>query len=163
MSNEPITFDTYLKEHGALVYTFRGVSMLPTLRQKRGDTVTIVRRSEERFKKYDVVLYHGDTEGHRYILHRIVRVVDGGYVIIGDNCVTYEHVPEWAVIGKMIEYHHGANGRYPNRCVRVDDPWYRAFSRVWVALSPARIVYKKVYFKLRGCASRVYHAVVKKR
>ena len=49
-----------------------------------------------RLRRFDVALYRS---GGRYVLHRVVRVLPSGYVIIGDNCITEEHVEDAQVQG----------------------------------------------------------------
>lgn len=76
------TYEEQLQEHGSLVYTNVGNSMLPLLRQKR-DLLIIGKRPEGRCKKYDVVLYKRPSG--QYVLHRILKVRKHDYVICGDN------------------------------------------------------------------------------
>lgn len=76
------TYEEQLEQHGTLVYTNVGDSMLPLLRQKR-DLLIIGKRPEGPCKKYDVVLYKRPSG--QYVLHRILKVGRDGYVICGDN------------------------------------------------------------------------------
>lgn len=82
-----VSFEDELNAHGKLVYTNVGTSMMPILRQHR-DVMVIQKRPEGRLKKYDAVLYK---RGGKYILHRILKVTDTGYVICGDNCRKREY------------------------------------------------------------------------
>ena len=72
-----------LRIEGVYVSTTVGVSMWPMLRNRR-DTI-VVRPAAGRLNRFDVALYraHGN-----YVLHRVVRVLPEGYIIIGDNCIT---------------------------------------------------------------------------
>ena len=83
------TFEEELDTYGRIIFTNRGLSMLPLLRQNR-DVLVIDKRGEERMKKYDAVLFRRDSG--QYILHRILKLLDGGYYIVGDNCITGEYV-----------------------------------------------------------------------
>lgn len=69
-------------QKGTLVYTNVGDSMMPLLRQGK-DLMVISRKPEGRLKKYDVPLYKRDSG--QYVLHRILKVREGDYVICGDN------------------------------------------------------------------------------
>ena len=91
-------FEQELETHGSLIYTNRGVSMLPLLRQDR-DILVIEKRGEERCRKYDAVLFKRDNG--QYILHRILKLLDGGYFIVGDNCTDGEYVREEQVLGVL--------------------------------------------------------------
>ncbi len=84
---------------GQYVGPTAGVSMLPMLKNRR-DTI-VVNKKTERLKPLDVALYK---RGEQYILHRVLKVTDTGYVIRGDNCYTDEIVPEEAVIGVLTEF-----------------------------------------------------------
>ena len=88
-----------LKEKGVYIGPTVGVSMLPMLKNRR-DTI-VVKCKTERLKRLDVALYK---RGEAYVLHRVLRVVDGGYIIRGDNCYVDENVPEDAVIGVLTEF-----------------------------------------------------------
>lgn len=88
-----------LKEKGVYIGPTVGVSMLPMLKNRR-DTI-VVKCKTERLKRLDVALYK---RGEAYVLHRVLRVVDGGYIIRGDNCYVDESVPEDAVIGVLTEF-----------------------------------------------------------
>ena len=83
------TFEEVLTRDGKLVYKTKGVSMEPMLRQNR-DLVTI-EVPVSRLKKYDVALYK---RGDRYVLHRVIGVKEGFYLIRGDNTYRLETVPE---------------------------------------------------------------------
>lgn len=85
--SERVTFEQELAQHGNIVFTNVGVSMMPLLRQGR-DLMVIEKKPEGRCKKYDAVLYK---VGPRYILHRIVKVREKDYVIVGDNCIWREY------------------------------------------------------------------------
>ena len=98
-ANERWKIEDVLKEKGVYIGPTVGVSMLPMLKNRR-DTI-VVKPKTERLKRLDVALYK---RGEDYILHRVLRVVDGGYIIRGDNCYADENVPEDAVIGVLTEF-----------------------------------------------------------
>lgn len=96
---EKQTIEEVLASHGKYIGPTVGVSMLPMLKNRR-DTIVVLPKTE-RLQALDVALYK---RGDAYILHRVLKVVDGGYVIRGDNCYSDENVPERAVIGVLSEF-----------------------------------------------------------
>lgn len=91
-----MTFEEELRRHGHLVFTNKGVSMMPLLRQDR-DLMVLERRPEGRLKKYDVVLFK--RKDGQYVLHRILKVRKADYLICGDNCYQMERVEEQQILG----------------------------------------------------------------
>lgn len=77
------TYEQELAEKGFLLYTTVGRSMRPFLRSGE-DLMRIEARGAGRLKAGDVVLYR--RKSGRYVLHRIVKVRKGDYVLCGDNC-----------------------------------------------------------------------------
>ena len=98
-TQEKFTIEQVLEEKGIYVGPTFGISMLPMLKQCR-DTI-VVRPKTERLKRLDVALYK---RGEAYVLHRVLEVKDGYYVIRGDNCYADEIVPEETVIGVLTEF-----------------------------------------------------------
>ena len=98
-----MTYEEYLAKYGELTYRNVGVSMLPLIRQGR-DTFTVrALHPGELCRRWDVVLYTRPPQS--YVLHRIISVPDGGYDILGDNCVSVErNIPRERVIGVMTGY-----------------------------------------------------------
>ena len=126
------TIKSILARDQILVYKCSGHSMLPMLRPDR-DMIVFV-PVKDRLKKYDVALY---TSGQMYIAHRIVQVMEGGYLIRGDNTYVMEAVAEEDVIGVLT--HFVRNGRkYP-----VSHKGYRIYSCLWCMLFPVRLVSRK--------------------
>ena len=135
------SFEQELEANGSIIFTNRGVSMLPLLRQDR-DVLVIEKRGPERCAKYDAVLFRR-LDG-RYILHRILRVLDGSYYIVGDNCITGEYVQENQVVGILRAI------RRNGRTIRVTDPGYVFYVRVLrpihrALLRPKRFLYRAFY------------------
>ncbi len=96
---EKWTIEEVLFEKGAYIGPTVGTSMLPMLKNRR-DTI-VVKAKNERLKPLDVALYK---RGDAYILHRVLKVTDSGYIIRGDNCYFDEIVPEESVIGVLTEF-----------------------------------------------------------
>ena len=92
-----LTIEEALESQGFYMSTTVGVSMFPLLRNRR-DTI-LIRPVTEPLKKYDVPLYK---RGNNYVLHRIVKITQGGYVICGDNCLQKEYdVTDQQIIGVL--------------------------------------------------------------
>ena len=120
-----MTFEDILARDGKLVYKTRGVSMEPMLRQNRD--LVVIRVPSSRLKKYDVALYK---RGENYVLHRVVGVEDGHYLIRGDNTYALEIVPDSAVIGVLDGFQR------KGRQISADDRGYQTYVRFWDAVYP---------------------------
>ena len=123
-----VTFEDILERDGVLVYTTRGVSMRPLLRQ--GRDVMMIEKPKEHWKKYDAVLFL--RKNGQYVLHRILKVYPDRCWIVGDNCISGEMVPNDRIIGVMTSVKR--NGRV----IRPTDWLYRVYVRLWCAPYPVR-------------------------
>ena len=100
---DSVSFEQILEEQGRLVYTNKGISMMPLLREN-SDIMIIERKGQRKLKKLDAVLFKRmESDGHEsYVMHRILRLNrDGSYWIIGDNCITGDLVCEDQIIGVL--------------------------------------------------------------
>ena len=121
-----------LDKEGKYVGPTKGVSMLPMLKAGR-DTVVIYPK-RERLKRYDVALYFS---GEKLVLHRVIEVLNDGYLIRGDNCYSDEYVKESRVIGVLTEYFR------KNERIKVDDAKYVKYAERRVKnYKVRRIVFK---------------------
>lgn len=95
------TFEKELQEKGVIIYTNVGTSMQPLIRQ--GKDIMIISSVDSigrKLKKMDVPLYKRDSG--QYVLHRIVKVTEDGYVLRGDNTYVNEYgITEKHVIGVL--------------------------------------------------------------
>ena len=107
---------------------FRGVSMLPMLRQ--GKDAVELSPLPEKLKKYDLPVYRYPSG--KIVMHRVVDVKDDHYVCLGDNTYQYEHIPQEWMIGLVTAFRRG------KKRIEVTSALYRLYSRVWVALYPVR-------------------------
>lgn len=98
-TSEKITIEEVVKREGQYVGPTVGVSMLPMLKTGR-DTI-VVKRKTARLDALDVALYK---RGENYVLHRVIRQTESGYIIRGDNCYVDEIVNEADVFGVLTEY-----------------------------------------------------------
>ncbi len=139
------TFEQELDAHGRIIYTNKGVSMLPLLRQGK-DVMYIEKRTDCRCKKYDAVLFK--RSNGQYVLHRITKVLDGGYFIIGDNCVTGEFVLEQQVLGILKSI------RRNQKTIQVTDFGYQCYVRIWRPLRMTWLRAKRFYYRAGSFVKR---------
>ena len=138
-----ISFEEELEKSGKLVYTTVGVSMRPLIRQDRD--ISIIEKPKARLKKYDVALYK--RPNGQYVLHRVVKVCDDGYVILGDNCLRKEYgIKEEQIIGVLTSLVR------KGKEVDFNSFGYRFYSRFWYAVYPVRVIFMRV----RSLLGRLY-------
>lgn len=118
---------------------FRGVSMLPMLRQGK-DSVEIS-PLPSRLQKYDIPVYRYPSG--KYVMHRVVSVRDDHYICLGDNLTELETISPEQMIGIVTAFKRG------EKRISVDDPLYRGYCRVWCLLFPARKIWRQVKKWLR--------------
>ncbi len=149
-----MTFEEELASTGRLVYTNKGTSMLPLLRQGR-DVMVIEACPASQVEKLDAVLFvrtrgeakekgQGPGQGlpqerKDYVLHRVLRVnPDGTFWIIGDHCLSGETVSGDQILGRLTAVIR------EGRTLSVRDPLYRCYLHLWCRPYRLRI------FLLRG-------------
>ena len=138
---DKVSYEEYLEQNGTMTYSNVGVSMMPLLKQGR-DLFTVRKKGNERCRKYDVVLYRRPPSS--YVLHRIVKVRENDYVILGDNCLNKEYgITDEDIIGVMISYVHNRKEH------TTDFIGYRIYSRIWVTFAPVRILLQKLKLELK--------------
>ncbi len=91
-----------LEKDGTYVGLTEGVSMRPMI--VSGRDVVVIEKKTQRLKEMDVALYMRKDKD--YVLHRVIKVVEKGYIIRGDNCYSDEKVKEEDVIGVLTQYFH---------------------------------------------------------
>ena len=96
-------YKTELEKNGVIAFVPGGNSMWPTLKN-RGQSVIIVKK-EKRLNKFDVAFYQR-SDG-TFVLHRVMEIIDGGYVMLGDSQFTTEKVAEGQVFGVMSGFYRG--------------------------------------------------------
>ena len=142
------SFEEILDKTGFLAYTNVGVSMMPLLRQGK-DVMEIKKKGAERCKKYDAVLYK---VGERYILHRILKVRETDYVIVGDNCFRKEYgITDEQILGVLTGVVRGGkHGRH----IHVTDPLYRFYVHLWCDVYPVRALLLRTKSLCRRAVSK---------
>ena len=126
-------FREQLEAGQSVRFSPRGVSMLPMLRQ--GIDSVVLSPLPEKLKKYDLPLYQRQ-DGH-YALHRIVAAGET-YTCMGDN----QFVPEPGLkqeqmIAVVTAFYRG------HREIRVSNPGYRVYCRLWHYSRPLRRFWRR--------------------
>ena len=142
------TIEQQIAENGFYISTTVGVSMRPMLRNRR-DRVIIRSTDGGRLSKWDLPLYK--RPDGKYVLHRVIEVRDGYYVIRGDNTYAKEHVPDDWIVGVMTEFYRG------ERHVLATNRGYRRYAAFWQAVYPLRLP----FHWLRRAASFVKHRLLR--
>ena len=123
------SFEEELEKNGSLVFTNKGVSMMPLLRQDR-DLMVIEKKGPERCKKYDVVLFK---RGQKYGLHRILKVREQDYYIVGDNCRKGEYVKDEQILGILTQVVRDG------KTITPDNIGYKLYVHLWCDFYPVRV------------------------
>ncbi len=132
-------YEDIINSYGRLHSGVSGRSMLPLLLGGR-DSV-ICEKVTDKPKKYDVVLYK---RNGKYILHRIVKVKNTGYIIRGDNCF-FDETDICEFLGVMKGFYR--TGNFHSVC----EMRYKIYSRLRVFFYPLR----KIFHSLRIFASKL--------
>ena len=115
--------DTYGKYTGLTM----GTSMEPLIHEQQDNIIVV--KNKGRLKKYDVAVYV--TPQGKYIMHRVVKVCDDHYVIVGDNLLKKEYVTDDMICGVLV-------GFYKKYIDCTSSKKYMIYSKIWVALLPIR-------------------------
>lgn len=125
-------YEDILNLNGRLHSSVSGRSMYPLLLGNR-DTV-ITEKLLNPPKKYDVVLYK---RNGKYILHRIVKITENGYIIRGDNCY-FDETDISEFLGVMTGFYR--KGKFYG----TDKAGYKLYSRIHLFLYPIRKFFRSV-------------------
>lgn len=129
-----ISFEEELEKSGKLVYTTVGVSMMPLIKQDRD--ISIISKPEGRLKKFDVAMYK--RPNGQYVLHRVVKVLEDGYVILGDNCISKEYnIKDSQILGVLTSLNR--NGKE----IDLNSFGYKLYVRARYAHYPVRVIISK--------------------
>ena len=126
---------------------FRGVSMLPMLRQGK-DSVDLA-PLPKRLKKYDLPVYLR-SDG-QYVMHRVIKVKENYYVCLGDNTIEYEYIYPEQLIGVVCAFHRGEHK------IEVNNFWYQMYCRVWWGIRPLRMLLKRAKLLVAKILKRKKH------
>ena len=130
---------------GEVMVCTSGISMLPMLRNRRD--MVVITKVKRPLERHDVPLYRLDSG--KLVLHRILKVTDGGYIIRGDNLYFNEFVKDEQIIGVLKAFYR--SGKYYD-CEK--STAYKLYT-VYVRVSyPFRRLWK---LKIRPVLSRIKH------
>lgn len=135
-----------LNQKGTIAIVPGGNSMWPTL--KHHGQAVIIRQKAERLKKYDVALF--TRPDGKYVLHRVLEVLDDGYVFCGDSLLYTEKVLEEQVFGVMCGFYDKQN------YVEVDDKNYIKKVEKWYRRKKLRYIRLK-FFYLTNKIKRIFN------
>lgn len=124
---------------------FRGVSMLPMLRQGK-DSVELS-PLPQRLKKYDLPVYQYPSG--KVVMHRIVDVREDHYICLGDNLTQLETIYPEQMIALVSAFKRG------DKRISVDALSYRIYSRIWYWLFPVRKIWRALKTKIKKCLRRL--------
>ncbi len=117
-----LSYEEILNRDGKYIFSPKGTSMLPILRQRR-DTV-LVEKNHTRLKKHDVALFK--RKNGEYVLHRVIKVGENNYTFCGDNHTTLEHgVTDDMVLGVMTAFWRD------EKEVKSTDFGYKLYTKIW--------------------------------
>ena len=123
------TFEEQLAQNVKLIYTNKGDSMMPLIKQDRD--LLIIEPANGRLKKYDVPLYKRDSG--QYVLHRILKVREDDYVICGDNRWVKEYgIQDRHIIGVLTAVVRDGKE------ISVNNWKYKLYVHLWCDMFPIR-------------------------
>ena len=144
MAENKYSIEEILALTGKYVGPTGGVSMQPMLKEGR-DTIVVLPK-KERLKRLDVALYKVDG---KYLLHRVIQPIDGGYIIRGDNCYENEKIPEDAVFGVLSEFFQKDKHYF------VNDQKYLKYAEKRIKSYPRRKFFYKINKKCKNAVKKV--------
>ena len=107
---------------GEVSFISKGRSMLPMLRD--GVDTVILKKPKFPLKRYDIPLYIRKND--KFVLHRIIAIKDGQYIIRGDNCTYIEtDIADENIVAVLCGFVR--NGKKYS----VDNFFYKIYSRVY--------------------------------
>lgn len=98
ITNSTVTDEIH--SHGLVIYKITGTSVLPMLAPNR-DIVCVCKKGKSAIKKDDVILFRSK---QGLVLHRVIKVINGIYVTMGDNCSKPTQVTEDCICGVLTEF-----------------------------------------------------------
>lgn len=118
-----------LETGGEFKLLVTGTSMFPFMKHMR-DSVILTHPSNRPVMRGEIVLIQRDS--NTLVLHRVVKMVAGGFIMNGDAQLWDEHIPLYQVIAIASKLER--NGRK----ISCDNNVYRFFSTAWILLRPIR-------------------------
>ena len=134
------SFEEVLSKTGKLVYSNKGVSMMPLIRQGR-DLIIIEPAPKGRLNRYDAPLFKRDNG--EYVLHRVLKVKKDGYIMCGDHQWVKEYVSDDQIIGVLTAVVRDGKE------ISVNSKLYKLYVHIWCDLYPLRVMILKGKYYLR--------------
>lgn len=117
-----LSYEDVINRDGKYIFSPVGTSMMPLLRQKR-DTV-LVEKPIARLNKHDVALYK--RKNGEYVLHRVMKTLDNGYVFCGDNQTFYEYgITDENILAVMTGFWRD------DKFYSINDKSYVLYTKLW--------------------------------
>ncbi len=149
---EQTNLEETLAKDGVVIHHIAGVSMLPLLRQKI-DTVVIEKKGDV-LKENDVVFYKRDSG--KFVLHRLLKIKENGYVIRGDNCYINEYdIKDRHILGVLKEIYRGDK--------RIDcktSKGYKAYVYFWRYTYYVRKVWRFFWVPTRRLLGKIKRSIL---
>ena len=141
-----MTFEEELQRSGKIIFTNKGISMMPLLRENK-DVMIIEKCQPSDVKKFDAVLFtRKNKDKTRYVMHRVLRLNDdGSFFIAGDNCTAGERVVPEQILGHLIGVIR--NGKR----LDVSDKKYLLYVHIWCDAYPIRFGILKIRNFAKRC------------
>lgn len=130
-----------MEKGGSARLTVTGYSMMPLLYNLR-DSVTLV-PADGKEKKGDIILYK--RENGAYVLHRIIDIVEGGYICCGDNQYMREQVAFQQILARVTAFTR------KGKRIPVENKAYQRYVTAWIFFFPLR----GMYIPVRRCLGRL--------
>lgn len=149
-------YKSQIEKNGAIAFVPGGNSMWPMLKNKKQSVIVVAKT--QRLKKFDVAFYLRDNGA--FVLHRVMQVLDDGYVMCGDSQFTLEKVKEENVFGIMTSFYRG------KKCVEVTDEKYILQVQRYYARPKIRKIRLKIFYlrqRIKNKLASIYCKIFKKK
>lgn len=146
---ESLSNDVYyqaIEKYGRYVGTTSGISMRPMLIS--GKDSVVLEKPNRPLKKYDCVMYK--RKNGKYVLHRIIKIKNGNYIICGDNLWRKEYdITDNEIIGLLTGFYK------KEKYISVDNKWYKIYYHLRVFFRPLRFI-KWLIIKVLSKIKRIF-------
>lgn len=136
------------------LFTVTGMSMWPFICHNR-DQVILQSPKCRKLKKTDIVLYQ--TKFGKYLLHRIIKVTDHGFLIAGDgNTFLDGEITKDCIKGVVVTIVR------KGQKIQCDTIRWRMISILWIQLFPIRKYVLNILYFLSRCKRMIQKVWMKK-
>jgi len=145
-----VAYEDELARSGTILFTVKGISMLPLFRTST-DAIFVVKQPLEELNNLDIVLFmRPGLDGTEYVLHRIVdRTPDGNYIIAGDNCIGVDIVEPSAILGVVKSAKRG------NKEIPLQGFKYSLYKNLWCRPYKFRSFVLRTKSRAKSIAKRI--------